>query len=148
MGDVKLKNKEVGTKSLGKQRVKNKEKLHWFLDRGGGRWDFRFFSFGHFEGRFFGFCIEKLRFLGLVVRCGFLFFLFYHLVFRFFGKNKAVFRILVTDVVFGFSTDLEGNQRQTCTGFQCGFCGCVTLSTAFKFIFALKSMPFKDLPLL
>ena len=31
-------------------------------------------GFGHFLGRFFGFCTEKLRFLGFVGRCGFRFF--------------------------------------------------------------------------
>ena len=42
----------------------------------------------------------------------------------------------MTDVDFGFS-NLEGRQRrrQTCTGSQCGFCGCVALSTAFKLQF-------------
>ena len=32
------------------------------------------FGFGHFLGWFFGFCTEKLRFLGFDGRCGFLFF--------------------------------------------------------------------------
>ena len=95
----------------------------------------------------FRFLHSKTSFSRFCCPFGFLFFCFVPSGFSVFGKNKAVFRILVTDVVFGFSTDLEGNQRQTCTGFQCGFCGCVTLSTAFKFIFALKSMSFKDLPL-
>ena len=101
----------------------------------GGRWDFRFFGFGHFLGRFFGFCNEKRRFFGFVVRCGFRFFPFLASGFRFFGKNNAVFLILVTDVDFGFS-DLEESQRQTCTSSQCGFCCCVTLSTAFKLHFS------------
>ena len=28
---------------------------------GGGRWDFRFFGFGHFLGRFFGFCNKNKK---------------------------------------------------------------------------------------
>ena len=40
------------------------------LDEG----DVGIFGFGHFVGRFFGFCTEKLRFLGFVGRCGFRFF--------------------------------------------------------------------------
>ena len=36
--------------------------------------DVGIFGFGHFLGRFFGFCTEKLRFLGFVGRCGFRFF--------------------------------------------------------------------------
>ena len=113
---------------------------------GGGRWDFRFFGFGHFLGRFFGFCNEKRRFFGFVVRCGFRFFPFLASGFRFFGKNNAVFRILVTDVDFGFS-NLEGRQRrrQTCTGSQCGFCGCVALSTAFKLQFCSYKHVFSDM---
>ena len=87
------------------------------LHYGGGRWDFRFYGFGNFLGRFFGFCNEKLRFFGFVVRCGFRFSPFLASGFRFFGKNNAVFRILVTDVDFGFS-NLEGRQRQTCKGSQ------------------------------
>ena len=112
----------------------------------GGRWDFRFFGFGHFQGRFFGFCNEKRRFFGFVVRCGFRFFPFLASGFRFFGKNNAVFRILVTDVDFGFS-NLEGRQRrrQTCTGSQCGFCGCVALSTAFKLQFCSYKHVFSDM---
>ena len=39
---------------------------------GGGRWDFRFYGFGHFLGRFFGF-----------------FFRFLAYGFRFFGNNRA-----------------------------------------------------------
>ena len=94
----------------------------------------------------FGFCNEKLRFFGFVVRCGFRFFPFLASGFRFFGKNNAVFRILVTDVDFGFS-NLEGRQRrrQTCTGSQCGFCGCVALSTAFKLQFCSYKHVFSDM---
>ena len=40
------------------------------LDEG----DVGIFGFGHFVGRFFGFCTEKLRFLGFAGRCGFRFF--------------------------------------------------------------------------
>ena len=40
------------------------------LDEG----DVGIFGFGHFVGRFFGFCTEKLRFLGFVGCCGFRFF--------------------------------------------------------------------------
>ena len=38
--------------------------------------DVGIFGFGHFLGRFFVFCTEKLRFLGFVGRCGFRFFSF------------------------------------------------------------------------
>ena len=92
----------------------------------------------------FGFCNEKLRFFGFVVRYGFRFFPFLASGFRFFGKNNAVFRILVTDVDFGFS-NLEGRQRQTCMGSQCGFCGCVALSTAFKLQFCSYKHVFSDM---
>ena len=40
------------------------------LDEG----DVGIFGFGHFLGRFFGFCTEKLRFLSFVGHCGFRFF--------------------------------------------------------------------------
>ena len=40
------------------------------LDKG----DVGIFGFGHFLGRFFGFCTEKLRFLDFVGRCSFRFF--------------------------------------------------------------------------
>ena len=40
------------------------------LDEG----DVGIFGFGHFVGRFFGFCTEQLRFLGFAGRCGFRFF--------------------------------------------------------------------------
>ena len=33
--------------------------------------DVGIFGFGHFVGRFFGFCTEKLRFLGFAGLCGF-----------------------------------------------------------------------------
>ena len=36
--------------------------------------DVGIFGFGHFVGRFFGFCTEKLRFLSFVGCCGFRFF--------------------------------------------------------------------------
>ena len=36
--------------------------------------DVGIFGFRHFVSRFFGFCTEKLRFLGFVGRCGFRFF--------------------------------------------------------------------------
>ena len=49
------------------------------LDEG----DVGIFGFGHFVGRFFGFCTEKLRFLGFVGR----FFGFFST--RFFSKNRA-----------------------------------------------------------
>ena len=86
--------------SLATERVKRGSSC----SLGGGRWDFRFYGFGNFLGRFFGFCKEKLRFFGFkfVVPCGFRFSPFLASGFRFFGKNNAVFRILVTDVDFGF----------------------------------------------
>ena len=38
-----------------------------YLTKGGGHWDFRFCGFGYLLGRFFRFfCVEKLRFFGLV----------------------------------------------------------------------------------
>ena len=36
--------------------------------------DVGIFGFGHFLGRFFGFCTEQLRFLSFVGHCGFRFF--------------------------------------------------------------------------
>ena len=57
------------------------------LRKGGGRWDFRFFGFGHFLGRFFGFCTHFLRFFGLR---------FYSVLafgFRFSAEIQAGFRI-------------------------------------------------------
>ena len=83
-------------------------------------WGIGIFGFGHFLGWFFGF----------VVCCSFQFFRCLASCFLASGKNKVVFRILVTDLVFRFSTS-EGSQRQTCgRGSQSGFCGCVALSTA------------------
>ena len=59
----------------------------------GGRWDFQFFGFWPFSRSIFRFC------------CPLWFPVFPFLAsgFRFFGKNNAIFRILVTDVDFGFS---------------------------------------------
>ena len=107
---------------------------------------FSVFRFWPFSRSVFGFCNEKLRVFGFVVRCGFRFFPFLASGFRFFGKNNAVFRILVTGVDFGFS-NLEGRQRrgQTCTGSQFGFCGCVALSTAFKLQFYSYKLVFSDM---
>ena len=61
------------------------------------------FRFLHWKTLVFRFCCP-LRFLG---------FSFLASDFSAFGNNKAVFRILVTDVVLGFS-NLKGSQRQTC----------------------------------
>ena len=99
--------------------------------KGGGRWDFRFWPFFR---SVFGFCTEKLRFCGFLVRCSFRSSRFLASGFRFFDKNEAVFRFLRPMYFFGFS-NLEGSQRQTSTVSQCGFCGCVALLTAFKLNF-------------
>ena len=50
--------------------------------------DVGIFGFGHFVGRFFGFCTEKLLFLGFAGRCGFRFFGFVAL--GFLAKIKQV----------------------------------------------------------
>ena len=48
---------------------------------------------------------------------------------------------------FGFS-NLEGGQRQTCTGSQCSFVVVSHYQLPSSYIFALTSMSFRDLPLL
>ena len=57
--------------------------------------------------------------------------------------------------IFGgklFPTTRLPRVRQTCTGSQCGFCGCVLVVSHYQLpsrcIFALTSMSFRDLPVL
>ena len=97
-----------------------------YIHIGGGRWDFRFFGFCHFFCVNFGFSV-----LLSVAVSGFSVFSTW---FSVFGKNKAVFGFWWPMCFFGFS-NLEGSQRQTCTGSQCGFCGSAALSTTLKLHF-------------
>ena len=78
----------------------------------GGRWDFRFWPFFRSVFR----CCCPLRFP------------------VFWQKIKRFYR-LWWPMWFSGSSNLQGRQRQTCTGSQCGFCGCVALSSTFKLHF-------------
>ena len=66
---------------------------------GGGHWDFRFCGFG----RFFGFCVKRLRFFGFGFQCGLRIFRFFSIWFSVFVKNTSGFSVLIPDVLFGFS---------------------------------------------
>ena len=101
----------------------------------GGCWDFRSFSF----------CTEKL--LSSVVHCSFQFFHFLASGFLFFWQKKAVFQILVTDVVFVFSK-LEEVKDRLARAPKLIFVVVSHYQLPSSYIFALTSMSFRNLPLL